>query len=547
MGKTLILGNKPDIWWRNDVKDADIMSVPNISMGRTLDISNFILSLPTDLDCLVIDADSLDSTNIELPLDLILYTRLMLHECRKTSLCHLILVSDIDIEAYRGYGAKSMVLMTQNISLIHSEDVASAIQKATTMTPAEYVSGFLNLIKIEPQEKVEGRHSIANEWGAEALFNVVSGGIKSNIIPIKAASSLYFKYSNVVALDTEDIRCIVEGRVSQYLTNKITLPYDGRYLLIDDEAGKGWSKVLEHMLPNATQDVWDRQVNSYDEISIDVRNKISSGHYELIFLDLRMAGVKEDNILNPEEFSGMKILKSIKKVNKGIQVIMLTATNKAWNVKAFIDAGANGYYMKESPEYHFSLKYSEQNAYALVQTIKECMENSYLQDIVAMQKSVSLPADSELSDNIYNQLSIAISLVLKARSTPEYAYAYISLEQVFEIAASYLIRQETKGNRTILYFTEDVQEQCRLYIDGKADGYLESHIGGKPVAQWKKIASIYYQLYHGTDKQFDKKVRDLIALRNEYIHPKNGVKPNITADDFIKLHETMMDFLSLFK
>jgi DNA-binding NarL/FixJ family response regulator len=29
---------------------------------------------------------------------------------------------------------------------------------------------------------------------------------------------------------------------------------------------------------------------------------------------------------------------------------MFTASNKAWNMKALLDAGADGYYIKESPE-----------------------------------------------------------------------------------------------------------------------------------------------------------------------------------------------------
>ncbi|MDE6424160.1 MAG: response regulator [Muribaculaceae bacterium] len=284
-----------------------------------------------------------------------------------------------------------------------------------------------------------------------------------------------------------------------------------------------------------------------EEISEEIRKKITSGDYDLIFLDLRMTGVAEDSVMKPEEFSGMSILKAIKRINAGIQVIMLTATNKAWNLKALMDAGANGYYMKESPEYHFPLKYSEQNAVALIAVIKACIRNSYLQDIVDQQKKLILPPDSELSDHIYTQLSIAVSLILSARTESEYAFAYISLEQIFEIASSFLIRQVHNRDGDIYYFTEDAHEQCRLYQNGKPDGYLQSYGKNRAVAQWKKIAAIYHQLYGGTVKDFGEKVKKLINLRNEYIHPSKGMKPSITHDDFIDLFETILTFLSVFK
>ncbi|MDE6078038.1 MAG: hypothetical protein K2G29_09925, partial [Muribaculaceae bacterium] len=90
MGKTLILGNNPDVWGGKDIKEAEYHSVPNISVVRNTDITNYLLTLPDDAECVVIDADSLDSSNVELPLDLILHLRLMLHECRKSSLSSIV-------------------------------------------------------------------------------------------------------------------------------------------------------------------------------------------------------------------------------------------------------------------------------------------------------------------------------------------------------------------------------------------------------------------------------------------------------------------------
>lgn len=228
---------------------------------------------------------------------------------------------------------------------------------------------------------------------------------------------------------------------------------------------------------------------------------------------------------------------------------MLTATNKAWNVKALLDAGANGYYMKESPEYHFTLKYTVQNALAFASTIRECINNSYLQDIVSEASTLQtrLPSDSELSDDIINQISIALSLILKAKTHDEYAFAYISLEQIFEISTAYLIRRESKQGISNWYFTEDSCELCRRYEAGKDVGLMAPSKGKKDPPVWMKVAAIYYQLYGGTDVKFDDNVKKLINIRNEYIHPTNGIKPKINSTNFIELFETIIEYLSVFK
>lgn len=207
------------------------------------------------------------------------------------------------------YGVKSMLLMTKGVMFTDGENVGYAVENAAALTPSEYVDGFLNLIKVNPQEKVEGRHSIANEWGADALFNVISGGIKSSLIPIKAESSLYFKYSSVVPLDAEDVVAIINGRTLKFLISKTCINDAISYLIIDDESDKGWDKVLMSLLPNASQEVWKQPIKTYNELSENIRSKISNGYYDIIFLDLRMSGIVEDNIVDPEHFSGMKILR----------------------------------------------------------------------------------------------------------------------------------------------------------------------------------------------------------------------------------------------
>ena len=73
-------------------------------------------------------------------------------------------------------------------------------------------------------------------------------------------------------------------------------------------------------------------------------------NYDVIFLDLRL--LKEEDkvnqISNISDFTGTKVLRKIKDINKGIQVIIFTASNKVWNIEKLLEIGANGYYIKEN-------------------------------------------------------------------------------------------------------------------------------------------------------------------------------------------------------
>ena len=541
MEKTLILGNNPEAWWITELKDFEIREVPNFATNRTSDIINYVMSLPDDIGCLAIDVDSLNADNPELALDIALDVRLMLHSLRHTSLCDIILVSDLGMNALKGYGPKSMLLMTQNVSLTGSEEAVTAIDNASPMSPSEYVEGFVALIKVEPQSKLEGRHSIANQWGADVLARVVAGEGISEMSDIQSSSSTYFNYCKIVALNADDVAKIISNNGQDNACKKIIVKEKFKYLLIDDEADKGWEKVLRLMMPEADGDVWCEKASDYKDLDRKIRTRISNRDYDIIFLDLRMAGVEEEGVINPDKFSGMKILKEIKRINPGIQVIMLTATNKGWNVKAMLDAGADGYYMKESPEYHFPTEYSVQNALSLYDTIKYCFGRKYLKDIYYKIQNIDFNLEQELTRLVKNQLLISYDLVSKAKSRSEYAFAYISLEMVFEIVEKEIFEQDyTEDGKWICSFKN--HDKCHDMRSLNTRFRVSNHSINNN-AMWVRIAAIYYFLFDGDDKDFAKNVQEDIKLRNDYIHPNNA-RPNITEVNYQNLFDTVYDFLT---
>lgn len=535
MGRIVILGNEPEAYWAKKMgAECQFRKVADLYAYDISAISSYLIdNISDDTESIIIDSDSIMST--ELCLALALCTRLLIPVLRKASLCGITIVSSLGVDSLLGYGPYSMILGTAGFNVSSVEDLLYTIKSNRAISYSEYVYEVIGRIKVLPDS---GRHSIANEWGAGILYSLVRGHKKGDK---NGRVTLYAAYSYAAALQVSEIESIVLDK-SETLAPNDRIVFDGKckYLLIDDEARKGWDAALEAMLPNAQiRDVYDKEIPDYESLPERLRKDIEEGKYDLIFLDLRLLGVKEDGINNPAELSGMRVLNGIKKINKGIQVIMLTATNKSWNVKALLDAGANGYYMKESPEYRFSNSFSRENAYALRETIKQCCDNGFLQDIYFEKERIKgrLPEDIGLEE-VRKQLDISFSLIYKATNDDDIAFAYIALEQVFELCTSAFIfydRSETA------YFID--KSKCRDCRENRKNKYL-----GKQSAQYLKVAAIYSQLFDCVSCENKTSYKDFwgfIDLRNKYIHP--GKKHKDTYPDFSrKLPISKDDYEELF-
>ena len=71
--------------------------------------------------------------------------------------------------------------------------------------------------------------------------------------------------------------------------------------------------------------------------------------------------------------SGIALLKKIKEKDSSVPVIMCTASNKSWSYDAAINAGADGFWTKESPDYGISIDYRFNNTIDLLNTIERVL------------------------------------------------------------------------------------------------------------------------------------------------------------------------------
>ena len=93
--------------------------------------------------------------------------------------------------------------------------------------------------------------------------------------------------------------------------------------------------------------------------------------YDLIFLDLYMPEFQGQK---PNLKNGDILLKMIKKSYPQIPVIVFTASNKSWTREAVLNYGADGMYVKESPEYAGDQVYSKENFINFGKSVRETLK-----------------------------------------------------------------------------------------------------------------------------------------------------------------------------
>lgn len=217
----------------------------------------------------------------------------------------------------------------------------------------------VNQINIPVPSNYYDNHSIANEWGVYQLARNAGLNIEDiTDFDKNKINSLYFKWliaknglSEENQKDQKDQKEVTpKPNVLGYLNSK-------RVLLIDDLALKGWKQVLERALTPVLTPI---------EIATNVEEAIEKlkEKYDLIFIDMRLGRIDHENN-NVEEFGGFKILQEIKRdfknINFSTPIILITASNKIWNIDRFKEYGADFYYVKEHPDYIYSKNYSIEN------------------------------------------------------------------------------------------------------------------------------------------------------------------------------------------
>ena len=386
-------------------------------------------------------------------------------------------------------------------------------------------SRFLNRFEVNPPANfADDHHSVANIWGATILCRQITNKeIPSNNENVGALRTLFFKY--VLAK-----RDSVEGNNPTGPGESDTLAIGKGILLIDDEAEKGWGYALQKYLAGAKVfDIIPNRLSCYEDIPETYRKKIEREDYDLVFLDLRLNGPDEEENLDPEQFSGMKILKKIKEINKGIQVIMFTASNKAWNLKALLDAGADGYYIKQSPEY-YTERFAENNFQSFKETVKHCLTRTFLKSIykriIDLKQICKDTLEKEDYSPIEKYFEQSFFLFSFTGDGSQYKYAFLTLFGVLEEIVRLWIDPAGK-NEPLFYFNGSPVTPWDIDRYGNSFNIHDAAKGDFAIS--RKIIAIYKDQLVNTGVSFDlytaMRIYNLVKRRNGFVHNNDSILP----------------------
>ncbi len=233
----------------------------------------------------------------------------------------------------------------------------------------------------------DDRHQIANEWGAVKL--ALNAGYNKEDIKYDWPPTLYFKYllkkHESQILTKEERLAIIEKNIDEWesIASAESLLQDGKLkfsnhpylrnkkvLLIDDNADKGWEVILKNIFGGSPFVVKTdfEQVNQFG-------NLLDINKYDLVFLDLRLPKILLKDV---QLEHGIDLLDKLKFAYPHIPLIVFTASNKSWTLDEANERGADGMYVKESPEYGGDDKYSKENFESFVKTVLKCMDSYHI-------------------------------------------------------------------------------------------------------------------------------------------------------------------------
>lgn len=462
----------------------------------------------------------------------------------------IIFLSDLELgnifkinEYDSDYNSQNL-LFTKGVLLSNfdSDNIIDTIQKVEFLNPSDYKTQVLNRLKVS-QKANEGKHSIANAWGCYKLALVTGLGdvaFRETVIANKL-KTLYAKY---LICDNEIFD------TSRYIDLNPLQCSDKKILFIDDRADDGWTVIMKNIFKSSGENFVSVESSKYKNHETMAFHdfegfyKECQSHigkdWDLIIIDLRLNPENEDidsDILLPSEFSGYKLIDEFLNKNEGYQIIISTASNKIWNVNAALNRGVTSYYIKESPEFNYSIKETKKHYENFKEAVQFCFENKFLSDFwidtqscknhLMILKNTKV-IDKDFISAIITFLDLAFDSLKKQSKRYPYDSSFIYYFLILEALGKQIFDEEN-------YITKKIINNKGREIDGFSFRFRKSNImlkefehnyylkvmpGDTLISTSKRIP--YNPKFHNLIDHANLKNIDplkIVELRNNFSHP----------------------------
>jgi CheY-like chemotaxis protein len=443
------------------------------------------------------------------------------------------------------------ILKTKNVSLVPYDKAAfsekASHSPASELTASELPKEVSNL-NLKPPKNYQDTHSVKNEWAIYQWAHAIGATDDKEVQRIigNVEHNVYFKY-----LKTTSVSNSWEILSDQEL--KIKSANDSKVLLIDDETNKGWHEIFCALLADRNNiDFHDfgesfKGLNT-DEVVRQSVGKILDENFDLVILDFRLHS-DDFSDGNLDNITSIRILKEVKKSNPGVQVVVFSATSKAWNLQAIQNAGADGFVFKDGSG---DVSRSIENMISLVSDSlvrAKHLKNVYAKLTKAKQLSIELKLSEAFDRSLASNMDVVFQLLLKSFREDKYRnYAYLQLFLIIENfvkEASILVNQRgrlyvmhNKGRHEILGKKENGERKCKMTFNKNERFYekIESIYKWKIDTNFNVSALLLFR--YGCNDSNEKNWPAIRDNRNEKAaHP---VKGNIQPREFIDLIDFMI-------
>ena len=413
------------------------------------------------------------------------------------------------------------ILLTPNVIYVNLcttpfNTIERIIDKLLTVETTNFdFNKYLEKVSFKAPANYQSHHSIDNElcllrWSQFLGISEQIPEVRNNL-----QSGLYFKYVNII----NPIKVVQKG--NPYLFQKTA-----KILLIDDQSDNGWKsfydaffKLSKHKIKFETLDIDFQMMNTSDIID-NAHRKIEDFDPDLVLLDLRLSDSDFDLNIEPENLTGNKVLKNLKIFNKGIQVIVITASNKVWNYDVSLDSGCNGYIVKSATndvsEDINNLKTKIDTCISRANYLKEAykIQNKLFDFISKAIENESI--DESIGNELIKFIEIALVMFEKAKTNESFAYAYLSLFKCLELIVTNFVVEE--DNVWVMFDGEKLKQLDWNISLNKYSFKEEQEFRNNTPSTFQKSAGLCKQKWFYKDDDI-KQIYYSIDRRNKFIHP----------------------------
>jgi len=208
---------------------------------------------------------------------------------------------------------------------------------------------------------------------------------------------------------------------------------------VDDDGRGGWNDLLRTLFPE--EDAILDCLSSTKDLNPKrgLSKNLISGDWDLIICDLRLTATDKHRSSsgNPKgktEYLGLQLLEKVKtdsggslnSVGPATPFVIVTASKNAWSRQKAYDEGADGYWIKESPDLKASDEYAKKHICDLLSTLQTALEHrdkwyflwrvlsdfrGRRQDPAYLDKFINFGVDKNTADN---RLRMIDSLIKRA-------------------------------------------------------------------------------------------------------------------------------------